>query len=121
MLRELHRIEACFGRSRADGVRWQARPLDLDLIACGDLVLPDAKTQTEWRDLPPDQQSRIAPEQLILPHPRMQDRGFVLAPLAEIAPDWRHPLTGQTVVQMLAALDPADWADMQRLPVHTGA
>ena len=48
-----------------------------------------------------------APAQLILPHPRMQDRTFVLAPLAEVAPDWRHPVLGLTVVQMLAAR-PAD-------------
>ena len=49
----------------------------------------------------------MAPDRLILPHPRMQDRGFVLLPLAEVAPDWRHPLIGQTVREMLEALPAA--------------
>lgn len=105
-LAALHRVEATLGRTRT-GERWQARGIDLDLLAMGDLVLPDAATQDQWRALPPEQQVQATPRTLILPHPRLQDRGFVLAPLAEVAPSWRHPRTGQTVSQMLAALDPA--------------
>lgn len=110
----LHGIEAAFGRTR-DGARWQSRGLDLDLLALDDLVLPDAATQDHWRDLPAEQQPLHMPPELILPHPRMQDRGFVLAPLAEIAPGWRHPRLGLTVAQMLAGLPPAALAGMAPL------
>lgn len=106
LLTELHAIEADFGRIRQD--RWGPRTLDLDLIGQGDAVLPDAATQTRWRDLPVADQARTAPADVILPHPRVQDRAFVLVPLAEVAPDWRHPVTGRSVMQMLAALPAAD-------------
>ncbi|WP_378946423.1 2-amino-4-hydroxy-6-hydroxymethyldihydropteridine diphosphokinase [Paracoccus sp. R86501] len=105
LLAELHKIEADFGRDRSTG-RWSARVLDLDLIALDGLIVPDAAMLRDWIDLPPDQQRRRAPDQLILPHPRLQDRGFVLGPLAEIAPAWRHPLTGHDVARMLADLPP---------------
>lgn len=102
----LHGIEAHLGRTRAGG-RWAARGIDLDLLAVGSAVLPDAAMQDRWRSLAPAAQAQVAPEGLILPHPRLQDRGFVLLPLAEIAPGWVHPRTGQSVRAMLAALDPA--------------
>ncbi len=102
LLAQLHAIEAEFGRKR--DLRWGTRPLDLDLLACDNLVLPSAPIWTHWRDLPMDQQTQVAPEELILPHPRLQDRSFVLAPLMDIAAGWKHPEIGLTVAQMFAQL-----------------
>lgn len=101
ILARLHAIERDFGRERR--VRWGQRSLDLDLIAVGDQVLPDAVTQARWRNLPLEQQKVTAPDQLILPHPRLQDRSFVLVPLADVAGGWRHPGLDRTISQMLAA------------------
>lgn len=75
LLAALHDIEARAGRVRRE--RWEARPLDLDLILYG---------------------SRVQDEPgLTLPHPRAWERAFVLAPLADLDPALRHPVTGETV------------------------
>lgn len=104
LLAALHRIEAAFGRER--GARWAARTLDLDLLAVGDLVRPDATTYARWRTLDPGRQGREAPGGLVLPHPRMQDRAFVLLPLREVASGWRHPVLGLDAGGMAALLPP---------------
>jgi 2-amino-4-hydroxy-6-hydroxymethyldihydropteridine diphosphokinase len=113
-LKMLHQVENTFGREREQ--RWGMRTLDLDLVAFGDSVLPDAATQATWRDLPLDAQVRAAPDELILPHPRLQDRAFVLVPLADVAPEWRHPLLDRTIAEMVAALPADERAAMVPLP-----
>lgn len=102
LLAALHQIEADAGRQRTK--RWGQRTLDLDLIAMDDLVCPDPETHQRWRDLPLDDQMQKTPQELILPHPRLQDRAFVLVPLMDVAAGWAHPLLNVSVAQMCAAL-----------------
>ena len=80
LLAALQAIENNFGRAR--GAPNAARTLDLDIVAIGDLV-------------------RVAPDP-ILPHPRAHLRGFVLAPLVDVAPGWVHPILGQSAKVLLA-------------------
>ena len=79
----LNEVEAEFGRTRK--IRNEARILDLDLIAYDDRIM-------------------TGPEGPILPHPRAHERAFVLLPLADIDPDWRHPVTGAAVADLIASL-----------------
>ncbi len=83
LLARLHAIEADFGRVRRQPNA--PRPLDLDIIDYEGLASPLGETP-------------------ILPHPRMVERAFVLLPLAEIAPDWRHPVTGAAIADLVRAL-----------------
>ena len=83
LLAVLHAVEARFGRVRS--VRNAPRTLDLDLLDYNGYIQPG----------PPE-----------LPHPRMTDRAFVLVPLAEVAPEWRHPQLGLHAAALLARLPP---------------
>ncbi len=114
LLRSLHDIEERAQRVRT--TRWGQRTLDLDLLAVDDLVLPDTQTFAHWRDLDLVDQQRLAPDTLILPHPRLQDRAFVLVPLCDVAPDWVHPVIGRSAAAMCAALPQADRDSVVRLP-----
>jgi len=82
LLARLQELERLGGRE--PGPRWGPRPLDLDLLFHGD--------------------ARMDGPELSLPHPRLAERTFVLEPLAEVAPDWIHPVHGTTCAEMLAAL-----------------
>ena len=113
VLDSLHKVEAKFGRERTS--RWAGRSLDLDLLAVGDQLFPNVTTWRHWFELPLEVQKQIAPEELILPHPRLQDRAFVLVPLADIAPDWKHPVLGKTVRQMVKELPPEAVSEVERL------
>ena len=84
LLRELLAIERESGRDRTHGPLKGPRTLDLDLLLMGDRVFAD--------------------EELSLPHPALAQRRFVLAPLAEIAPELRHPESNQTMADLLALL-----------------
>ena len=86
LLKVLHNIEDLFGRQRSD--LNSSRTLDLDLLDYKGMIVDDC------------------PE-LILPHPRMEKRAFVLVPLRDICPDWQSPLTGQNILDLITWL-PAD-------------
>lgn len=113
VLAALHRIEQTLGRTRDN--RWEARICDLDLLTYDDLILPDETTFKHWQSLNIADQQTQTPTELILPHPRLQDRGFVLVPLNDVAPDWYHPTLKRTVAQMLADLPAQDLADISPL------
>lgn len=85
LLALLHGVETDLGRLRS--APNAPRTLDIDLI---------------------DHDGAVTQDGLVLPHPRMTARAFVLVPLAEVAPDWRHPVTGQGVAELLAALPDRD-------------
>ena len=105
-MQHLHFVENTLGRQRLQ--RWGNRTIDLDLIAYGDAVMPDLTTYAEWRDLAPDAQISRTPDRLIIPHPRVQDRAFVLIPLLDVAPDWVHPVSGVAIADMVQALPAGD-------------
>lgn len=90
LLQELKVIERAAGRRRV-GLRNGPRPLDLDLIDFGG-------RRIGWRERP-----RGVRPALVLPHPHLHARPFVLRPLLDVAPHWRHPVLGRTARQLLAA------------------
>jgi 2-amino-4-hydroxy-6-hydroxymethyldihydropteridine diphosphokinase len=85
LLKHLKDIETRLGRAPA--ARYGPRLIDLDILFYGEQVI----------DSPP----------LVIPHPRLHERGFVLVPLAELAPELRHPLLGKTIRELLANIDTA--------------
>lgn len=106
LLAELHKIERELGRERRQ--RWEARVVDLDLLALGDQILPDLQTQEHWRGMALADAKTLIPDELILPHPRLTERAFVLQPLSDLDPTWRDPVTGATIQALKLALRKED-------------
>jgi 2-amino-4-hydroxy-6-hydroxymethyldihydropteridine diphosphokinase len=92
LLEDCHRTEAAFGRDRDAEQRWGPRPLDIDLLLYGDEVIDE-----------PD---------LVVPHPRIAERAFVLVPLMEVFPGGTLPPDGRRLTQVLNALAPIEGVDL---------
>ena len=84
LLSRIHDVEVAFGRTRR--VRWAARTLDIDIL---------------------DMNGRCHADYVDLPHPRLASRAFVLLPLRDVMPGWRHPQSGESVAQLIADLSVA--------------
>jgi 2-amino-4-hydroxy-6-hydroxymethyldihydropteridine diphosphokinase len=91
LLKLLKLLEVKGGREH--GGRWGPRAIDIDIVSYDDLVMG-------W-DKP---HNHLAPSVLVLPHPEMHKRRFVLEPLVQIAPTWRHPVLGKTARELLKSL-----------------
>ncbi len=98
LLASLHRLEGDFGRvrDRGPGIRNAPRTIDLDLLAYDGRVQPGDAARGEP----------------VLPHPRLHERAFVLRPLYDLDPAWRHPVSGRDLPTLLAALPPGQVAEV---------
>ena len=92
LLKRLHALEAAFGRARR--VQWGPRTLDIDIVSYHDEV-------------------HAAGAQI--PHPRLADRAFVLYPLRDIAPGWRHPISGAGVDELIKGLSAIERRSLSKL------
>jgi 2-amino-4-hydroxy-6-hydroxymethyldihydropteridine diphosphokinase len=81
VLRMIKQIEVSTGRN--PGEKWHARHIDIDILLCGDLVVNE--------------------NELVIPHPHLQDRNFVLVPLMDVAPEIMHPTLGQSIEELYSA------------------
>ena len=95
LLSELLNIELGMGRERL--VAKGPRIIDIDLLLFGDMIIAHSKDDEEW--------PFIYRTDVIVPHPRMHERRFVLEPLCEIAPELVHPVLKETFREILASLD----------------
>lgn len=99
LLRQIKEFEASCGRDIGHSHN-RPRPIDIDILFAGDRI--------------------IQSEVLTVPHPRLKERAFVLIPLREIAPEFRHPRTGETVVEMAMRLPPGQKINRVEAPLIQG-
>lgn len=88
LMSECLRIEEMLGRKRGEGEGYAPRAIDIDVLLIGDRVIDEPG--------------------LRVPHPRMHERSFALAPAADVAPEWIHPLKQRTVLHLLDDLKRSD-------------
>ena len=106
-------LENKYGRKRQR--RWGPRTCDIDILLCDQLILPNKLNFNKWLNLDLSDQIRLVPNELILPHPRLQERVFFLKPLNDLKPDWIHPFLNMNAKEMLDSLPPYELENIQDL------
>ena len=106
-------LENKYGRMRQE--RWGPRTCDIDILLCDKLILPSKLSFKKWLNLDLSDQIRLVPNELILPHPRMQERTFFLKPLNDLRPDWIHPFLNKNAKEMLDSLAPNELENIEEL------
>ena len=95
-------FEHKYGRIRRK--RWESRTCDIDILLSDQLILPNKLSFEKWYKLDLSDQIELIPNELILPHPRIQDRIFFLKPLNDLQPEWIHPFINLKAKEMLDSL-----------------
>ncbi len=113
LLAELHRVETNLGRIRE--TRWGSRIIDIDLLDYQGCILPSLDVYKTWAEMPLELQRTQWPDDLILPHPRIHERGFVLVPLRAVAPSWIHPVSTKTIDGLIGALDAQELSEIVQI------
>ena len=106
-------LEKRFGRKREK--RWEPRTCDIDILLCNQLILPNKAHFQKWLKLDFSDQIKLSPNELILPHPRLQERTFFLKPLIDLQPDWIHPFLGMKAKEMLDSLPPNELQNIEEI------
>jgi len=106
-------LEIKYGRKRQ--TRWEPRTCDIDILLCDQLILPSKLYFEKWLKLDFFEQRELSPNELILPHPRLQERTFFLKPLNDLQPDWTHPFLEMKAKEMLDSLPPYELESIQEL------
>ena len=106
-------LENKYGRKRQR--RWEPRTCDIDIILCDQLILPSKLHFEKWLKLDLLDQTVLSPNELILPHPRLQERTFFLKPLNDLQPDWIHPFLEMKAKEMLDSLPPNELQNIEEI------
>ena len=109
-------LEKRFGRKREK--RWEPRTCDIDILLCNQLILPNKAHFQKWLKLDFSDQIKLSPIELILPHPRLQERTFFLKPLIDLQPDWIHPFLGMKAKEMLDSLPPNELENIKEIKAN---